>query len=239
VAVAVEGQTLGQRIRRLREARAMSLAQVAGADFSRSFLNQVEMGRSQPSTRVLRVIAARLGTPVEYLLAGSSPAADAEVALERARISLARGEPARALRNLRPALPTTDWPAVADVSLVRAAALLQLDRDQEAAPVLDRAEEIIRARTDAFRLRRLLSLRRRRRLRVAGSTSPRAVADAYAAAGEKLLRRGEPWAALEHLRTARVLLEECGAANSTGAGAPATTTPTRTYKAAAGRRSEA
>ena len=65
--------SLGGRIRRLREERGMSLAKVAGGDFSRAFLNQVELGKSQPSTRVLRVIANRLGAPVEYLLEGSTP----------------------------------------------------------------------------------------------------------------------------------------------------------------------
>ena len=54
-------ETLGQRIRKLRHERGMTLQQVAGADFSRAFLHQVETGRSQPSTRVLRMIADRLG----------------------------------------------------------------------------------------------------------------------------------------------------------------------------------
>ena len=54
-------ETLGQRIRRVRQERGFSLARVSGDDFSRAFLNQVELGRSQPSTRVLRVIAGRLG----------------------------------------------------------------------------------------------------------------------------------------------------------------------------------
>ena len=58
-------ETLGRRIRRLRQERGMTLAEVAREDFSRAFLNQFEMGRSQPSTRVLRVIAHRLGAPID------------------------------------------------------------------------------------------------------------------------------------------------------------------------------
>ena len=85
-------ETLGQRIRKVRHARGMTLAQVAGGDFSRAFLNQVEMGRSQPSTRVLRVIATRLGTPIDYLVGGSSRLGDLEVAVERARAALERGD---------------------------------------------------------------------------------------------------------------------------------------------------
>ena len=47
-------ETLGDRVRRLRTERGMSLAKVAGGDFSRAFLNQVELNRSRPSVRVLR-----------------------------------------------------------------------------------------------------------------------------------------------------------------------------------------
>ena len=83
--------SLGGRIRRLREERGMSLARVAGGDFSRAFLNQVEMGKSQPSTRLLRVIANRLGAPVEYLLEGATPSLDRRLALERARVDVVRG----------------------------------------------------------------------------------------------------------------------------------------------------
>jgi transcriptional regulator with XRE-family HTH domain len=85
-------ETLGQRIRKVRHARGMTLAQVAGGDFSRAFLNQVEMGRSQPSTRVLRVIASRLATPIDYLVVGSSRLIDLERAVERAHLALEQGE---------------------------------------------------------------------------------------------------------------------------------------------------
>ena len=78
-------ETLGQRIRRVRQERGFSLARVSGADFSRAFLNQVELGRSQPSTRVLRVIAGRLGTEVDYLLEGRLPGVERELAVEKAR----------------------------------------------------------------------------------------------------------------------------------------------------------
>ena len=75
----------------------MSLAKVSGPDFSRAFLHQVEHGMSQPSTRVLRVIAGRLGTEVDYLLEGRLPAVERELALEKGRVLLARGDARRAL----------------------------------------------------------------------------------------------------------------------------------------------
>ena len=88
-------ETLGDRVRRLRTQRGMSLAKVAGGDFSRAFLNQVELGKSRPSVRVLRVIANRLGAPVEYLLYAS-----VGIAATAAQALRALGREAQALRLL-------------------------------------------------------------------------------------------------------------------------------------------
>lgn len=59
---------LGQRIRKVRMELGLSLASVAQKDFSRAFLNQVELGRARPSTRTLTIIAERLNRPIEYFL---------------------------------------------------------------------------------------------------------------------------------------------------------------------------
>lgn len=88
---------LGRRIRQARHALGLSLAAVAGNDFSRAFLNQVELGRAQPSTQTLRIIAHRLQQPIEYFLEdpGDSTAA-IELAIAEAEIDLHRGEASRA-----------------------------------------------------------------------------------------------------------------------------------------------
>jgi tetratricopeptide (TPR) repeat protein len=89
--------SLGQRIRLARQELGLSLAAVAGKDFSRAFLNQVELGRAQPSTQTLRIIAQRLQRPIDYFLEepGDSNAA-LELALAEAEMSLLHGEAARA-----------------------------------------------------------------------------------------------------------------------------------------------
>src|ERR1700704_5958771 len=114
----------------------MSLARVSGEDFSRAFLNQVERGRSQPSTRVLRVIAGRLGTEVDYLLEGRLPAMERELALEKARVLVARGHARRALAALGPVVQSFDWPLGTDARLCQAEALIMLGRNDEADEVL-------------------------------------------------------------------------------------------------------
>ncbi|TMC66661.1 MAG: tetratricopeptide repeat protein [Chloroflexota bacterium] len=89
--------SLGQRIRSARQELGLTLAAVAGKDFTRAFLNQVELGRAQPSTQTLRIIAQRLQRPIDYFLEepGDSVAA-LELALAEAEMSLLHGEAARA-----------------------------------------------------------------------------------------------------------------------------------------------
>jgi tetratricopeptide (TPR) repeat protein len=75
---------------------------VAQKDFSRAFLNQVELGRARPSTRTLAIIAERLNRPIEYFLHDpvNSPTV-LELQLAEAATQLRRGkaEQARDLMN--------------------------------------------------------------------------------------------------------------------------------------------
>jgi len=193
-------ETLGDRVRRLRMEKGMSLAKVAGGDFSRAFLNQVELNKSRPSVRVLRVIADRLQAPVDYLLDGTTPSLDREIALERARIELARGAYRRCLSALEPALDSVEWPLGLDARLTAGEAMLKLGRLEAGRKLLEEQRAAIRAHADQHRLERLDAILAGRRQRVDGEGHARLAAD--------LLREGQAEAALEHLRAARVLLEE-------------------------------
>jgi len=176
----------------------MSLAKVAGADFSRAYLNQIELGKTQPSTRILRVVADRLGSRVEYLLDGSMPTLDREIALERARVALLRGRPRDAVADLEAAVDSREWPLGADARLTMAEALLALGRGQQAAALLDQEEELIRARGDRTRQRRLRAIRAGRAFRPSAAE--------WLNEAEKALEEGRPSAALEFYRAARILL---------------------------------
>ena len=199
-------ETLGQRIRRLRQERGMTLAQVAGQDFTRAFLNQVEMGRSMPSTRLLRVIASRLGAPVDYLVDGSVRVLDLELAVERARLALLQGNPRRALTLVEPALQER-MALGSDARLCAAEALTALNRLEEARRLLDAEEPLLRRHADRDRLRRLRDIRAgRRTAHDAGS---------HLRLADRALREGQRDQALEHYRAARILRE-----SSVGAPAP-------------------
>jgi transcriptional regulator with XRE-family HTH domain len=222
----VTEDTLGQRIRQLRQERGMSLAKVAGGDFSRAFLNQVELGKSQPSTRVLRVIANRLGAPVEYLLEGSTPSLDRQVAVERARVDVARARFREALATIEPALDSAEWPLGVDARLCAAEALIGLDRWAEADRLLTDVEKVVRARGDTYRAKRVRALRTGRVPLGADTADPKALGDAHVRLAEQRLRAGDHAGALEHFRTGRILLE-----------AVAPRGRKETYTSAAGRRS--
>jgi len=199
-------ETLGQRIRRLRQGRGLSLAKVSGAEFSRAFLNQVELGRSQPSARVLRVIAGRLGTEVDYLLEGRLPNLDRELALERARVLVARGDHRRALVALAPALDASDWPLGTDARLCQAEAMRLAGRADEAAAILAAEGKAISAHRDAHRLERLRALRKGLRFSVGAGGSASAVGT-HLRLADAAMRGGRNHDALEHYRAARILLE--------------------------------
>jgi|SRR5437588_3524249 len=191
-------ETLGQRIRKLRRERGMTLQQVAGEDFSRAFLHQVETGRSQPSTRVLRMIADRLGAPIDYLVDGSVRMLDRELAVERARLALAAGDPRAALTLVTPALGER-MSLGSDARLCAAEALVALGQREEAVRLLQAEEPLLRERADRDRLRRLRELR-------GGS---RSVVDAagHERLADRALREGNRDLALEHYRAARILRE--------------------------------
>jgi transcriptional regulator with XRE-family HTH domain len=198
-------ETLGERIHRVRTERGMSLAKVSGADFSRAFLHQVEHGVAQPSTRVLRVIAGRLGTEVDYLLEGRLPGIERELALEKGRVLLARGNPRRALAALSPAVQSTEWPIGTDARLSQAEALLAMGQEKEAREILSREKELIQAHRDRHRLRRLRSIEKGERFVFDGDP-----VETHLRLADQAQRAANSHDALEHFRAARVLLESAG-----------------------------
>jgi transcriptional regulator with XRE-family HTH domain len=195
-------ETLGQRIRRVRQERGFSLARVSGADFSRAFLNQVELGHSQPSTRVLRVIAGRLGTEVDYLLEGRLPGVERELAVEKARVLLARGDARRALAALGSAVDSTEWPLGSDARLCQAEALSILGREAEAREILAREQGILKGYRDNHRLKRLRALAKGERFAFGADA-----VKAHLRLADQAQRAANSHDALEHYRAARVLLE--------------------------------
>jgi len=132
-------EQIGARIRKARMEVGLSLAAVAQQDFSRAYLNQIELGRAQPSTRILQVIAERLRRPVEYFLqdpGNSASALEFRLAEAGTRIRQGDGQRARQLMTELLAQPQIAPELRARAQLVLAEALLKLRAIPEAIEVL-------------------------------------------------------------------------------------------------------
>jgi len=197
-----DSETLGQRIRRIRKDRGLSLARITGDDFSRAFLNQVELGKARPSIRVLRIIAERLGTEVEYLLEGRQAGVERELALEKGRVLLAQGEPRRALLALRLAAQSFDWPLGCDARLAKAQAYIALGRRKEADRLLVHERNEIELHNDRHRMERLKTIERGAAFRFSGDPLR-----THLQMADRSARHGNDHDELEHYRAARVLFE--------------------------------
>lgn len=203
-------ESLGQRIRRIRLQQGLSLAKVVGDDVSRAFLNQVEMGKARPSIRVLRILAERLGTEVEYLLEGRQAGVERELSLEKGRVLLARGEPNRALIALRPAVASYDWPLGTDARLAQAEAYMALGRKDDAMAILSKERNLIELYNDHHRRERMQTIERGEHFEFKGDP-----VDVHLRMADRAQRAGNDHDELEHYRAARVLLE-AGAPRSRG-----------------------
>lgn len=89
---------IGDRIRGLRVAAAISQTALAADDFSPSYISLIEGGRREPTDAALRILAARLDTTTEYLRHGESGPSEAKARLEIdfAKLALASGGAAEA-----------------------------------------------------------------------------------------------------------------------------------------------
>jgi tetratricopeptide (TPR) repeat protein len=140
--------TGSSRLRQLRTARGLTQAQLAGEDFTKAFISQLETGTSKLSLRAAQLLAGRLGVPVSDLLEGTSNAhVQHEAILAQAERELASGSPEFALRMLREMRP-------GDADRGRALrlqgrALFALDKPRDALKFLNEALAEFRGRGQA------------------------------------------------------------------------------------------
>lgn len=84
---------VGQLIRRYRQRAGMSQSDLAGEDFSASYVSLIESGKRQPSDQALAAFAGRLGCSTEDLRTHQvDDGTPAELELSYVRLALANGE---------------------------------------------------------------------------------------------------------------------------------------------------
>ncbi len=135
-------EQLGARIRQARHEAGLSLAQLASSDFSRPFLNQIELGQARPSTRTLQIIAQRLQRPIEYFLEDPDLSRTAlELALAEGETALRRGEPERTRALMSALLERAHLPIelMLRIQVLLGDSLLRLREIGEAMPLLQQA----------------------------------------------------------------------------------------------------
>ena len=83
-------ETIGARLRRLREERGLSQRALASPGIGYAYISRVERGDRRPSLKALRQLASRLGVTVEYLETGTdvAPAEVRELKLGEAELAL-------------------------------------------------------------------------------------------------------------------------------------------------------
>lgn len=113
---AAREESVGQRVRRLRLARGLTQRQLAAPGVSNAYVSRIESGDRAPSLRVLRILARRLGVPLEYLETGAPvpAAAERQLRLSDAELELRLGRNlTKAERVFHDELAQGDEPALA------------------------------------------------------------------------------------------------------------------------------
>src|SRR5258708_8563884 len=106
------GETIGQRLKRLRLERGLSQRELAAPGVSYAYISRIEAGTRQPSVKALRRLATNLGVTADYLETGSqlAPEEQRELRLADLELALRLGDPAEAKGALS-ALPAEPLPA--------------------------------------------------------------------------------------------------------------------------------
>jgi transcriptional regulator with XRE-family HTH domain len=104
------GETIGERLKRLRLERGLSQRELAAPGVSYAYISRIEAGTRQPSVKALRRLAAKLVVSADYLETGSDldPAAARELRLSDLELAIRLGEMDGAEAALEAALSEAD-----------------------------------------------------------------------------------------------------------------------------------
>ena len=126
------GETIGQRLKRLRLERNLSQRELAAPGVSYAYISRIEAGTRQPSVKALRKLASKLGVSADYLETGSEldPAGARELRLTDLELAVRLGESDGVERGLEEVL--VDAIAAADAPVAfRARVTLAALRERE------------------------------------------------------------------------------------------------------------
>ena len=140
-------ESIGARLRRLREERGLSQRDISSAGVSYTYVSRIESGQRQPSVKALRLLAAKLGVGSEYLETGRElpPESDWDLRLRDAELQLRLDDPVSAERRFHELLEelevSGDSTAAARARVGLALAAERQGRHEEAVAMLERVLE--------------------------------------------------------------------------------------------------
>jgi transcriptional regulator with XRE-family HTH domain len=128
------GETIGQRLKRLRLERGFSQRELAAPGVSYAYISRIEAGTRQPSVKALRKLAVKLGVTADYLESGSEldPDAARELRLCDLELAVRLGDGGGSEKALRSVLAEADAAADAQSAFrarVALAAVLEEKND--------------------------------------------------------------------------------------------------------------
>lgn len=132
--------TIGTQVRDLRQSKGLTQQSLAGNGISAGYISLIESGKRTPSTEITQRLAERLGVPVDRLTDAGRPLASDHARLEAnfARLSLANGDPADAVRVLSSVrFDELDSGTACDAALVLAESLQETGDLDSAVGVLE------------------------------------------------------------------------------------------------------
>lgn len=139
----------GDRIRLARDRLRMTQKDLAGSDFHRSLISQIETGLIEPSLHTLTVLADRVGLPTSYFIESEGEKQRADRATEEVRRLIATGEYNKAYQVLLDTLTSVSSFPLRGALLVEAGDTLLRDRRPwEALTHLRVAERYLRVGDD-------------------------------------------------------------------------------------------
>lgn len=97
------GETIGERLKRLRLERGLSQRELAAPGVSYAYISRIEAGTRQPSVKALRKLAAKLGVSADFLESGSEldPESARELRLSDLELAVRLGDRAGSEDGLR------------------------------------------------------------------------------------------------------------------------------------------
>lgn len=135
------GETIGERLKRLRLERGFSQRELAAPGVSYAYISRIEAGSRQPSVKALRRLAAKLGVSADYLETGSDvdPRSARELRLTDLELAIRLGETEGAEEALNGVITETEGAgdlASASRARVALATIAQSRRDYSRAITL-------------------------------------------------------------------------------------------------------